>query len=125
MSYQCDVCGKSYMRGNLVSHSKQRMHRIYKPNLHPVKTVINGVAKRVRACTKCLRKIKNKKVEQGIKAEQVEKVVKAAQVTKVEQVGKVVKVVKGEQAEKGPMVKKTTVAELLKEKSKTSNRNSK
>ncbi len=60
MSYQCDICHKGSMRGNLVSHSKQRAHRFYRPNLHSARAIINGVGKRVRVCTKCLRKIKRK-----------------------------------------------------------------
>jgi len=55
--YVCDVCGKGVLRGNLVSHAKNRTKRIYMPNLHAVKTLINGNVESIRACTKCLRRV--------------------------------------------------------------------
>lgn len=58
MSYQCDICHKKSMRGNLVSHSKQRTHRLYRPNLHVAKTLIDGVRTSLRLCTNCLRTLK-------------------------------------------------------------------
>lgn len=58
----CALCGKGRMRGNLVSHSKQRTKRVFKPNLQAY-WVLEG-AKKVRRmfCVKCLRKIKAKKI---------------------------------------------------------------
>ena len=54
----CENCHKRSMRGNLVSHSKQRTHRLFKVNLHKSKITIDGISKRVRLCTKCLRMFK-------------------------------------------------------------------
>lgn len=53
------------MYGHNVSHAKNRTRRIFKPNLHSAKIVIGGTTKRVRLCTKCVRKFKDatKKVE--------------------------------------------------------------
>lgn len=59
MSLECTICHKGSMRGNFVSHSKQRTHRLFKPNLHAYSAVVNGMKKSLRLCTKCLRRIKN------------------------------------------------------------------
>ena len=55
---KCANCGKGVMWGHNVSHSKRRTNRVFKPNLHPAKIVINGRGRRVRLCTKCLRMMK-------------------------------------------------------------------
>lgn len=51
---KCENCGKGIMYGHNVSHAKNRTRRIFKPNLHSFKGM--------RLCTKCLRKIKNQKL---------------------------------------------------------------
>lgn len=106
MSYQCEICHKGLMRGNLVSHSKQRMHRLYRPNLHTAKAVINGATKNVRVCTKCLRKLK--------RPERVTPVPIVKPVTPVTLVPEV-KEMPVEQKAKEVKVKETTVEELMKE----------
>lgn len=55
MAYACDYCGKTVDHGHLVSHAKNRVNTIRKPNLHSAR-VIEGeeVVKRL-LCTKCLR----------------------------------------------------------------------
>ena len=60
MALQCFNCGKGVMYGHNVSHAKNRTRRIFKPNLHSVRIVTNGVGKKIKLCTKCLRTIKNK-----------------------------------------------------------------
>ncbi len=55
MSSKCEICGKSPMSGNRVSHSNRRTRRVSKPNLQKVRAVVNGTHKRVRICTRCLR----------------------------------------------------------------------
>lgn len=65
---RCFNCGKGIMYGHNVSHAKNRTRKIFKPNLHSAKILINGAFKRVRLCTKCIRKYKNK----NVKAEVVE-----------------------------------------------------
>ena len=62
---KCFNCGKGIMYGHNVSHAKNRTRKIFKPNLHSAKILVNGVAKRVRLCTKCLRllRITNKPAE--------------------------------------------------------------
>ena len=55
---KCDNCGKGVMYGHEVSHAKNRTRRLFKPNLHSARIITDGIGKRVRLCTKCLRKLK-------------------------------------------------------------------
>lgn len=61
---KCDNCGKGIMIGHNVSHAKNRTRRIFKPNLHSVRVVVNGVGRRIKLCTKCLR-IAKKEMKPG------------------------------------------------------------
>lgn len=58
MALKCDNCEKGIMYGHNVSHSKRRTRKIFKPNLHRAKVVINGMSKSMKLCTKCLRIVK-------------------------------------------------------------------
>ena len=58
MAFKCDNCGKGVMYGHAVSHAKNRTRRLFKPNLHAARVVIDGIGKRLRLCTKCLRMVK-------------------------------------------------------------------
>ena len=62
MAQVCDVCGKGPQFGNNISHAHNVTRRRWKPNLQQVKSVTNGVTKRVRVCTSC---IKSGKVEKA------------------------------------------------------------
>ncbi len=57
MARRCEICGKGVIFGNRVSHSNMKTTRKFKPNLHKVTAVVNGSKKRVKVCTKCLRKL--------------------------------------------------------------------
>ena len=57
---KCFNCGKGIMVGHNVSHAKNRTRKIFKPNLHPAKMVVNGTSMRVRLCTKCLRQLRGR-----------------------------------------------------------------
>lgn len=59
---KCDNCGKGIMYGHNVSHAKNRTRRIFKPNLHRARIKVSGIYKSMRLCTKCLRQLKNKKL---------------------------------------------------------------
>jgi large subunit ribosomal protein L28 len=52
---KCFNCGKGIMYGHNVSHAKNRTRKIFKPNLHSARILVNDVYKRVRLCTKCQR----------------------------------------------------------------------
>ena len=60
---KCANCGKGVMYGHNVSHAKNRTKRLFKPNLHSARIVIDGIGKRVRLCAKCLRMLKKKMVQ--------------------------------------------------------------
>lgn len=61
MAMKCVNCGKGVMYGHNVSHAKNRTRKIFKPNLHSAKIVINGARQSVKLCTKCLRLLKEPK----------------------------------------------------------------
>jgi len=52
---KCEICGKAVSFGIKLSHSHRRSNRTFKPNVKKVKSIINGSAKRVNVCTKCLK----------------------------------------------------------------------
>ena len=69
MAYRCQICDKKTARGRQHTHHtgvaggqwKKRAQttlRSFKPNLHYATVPIDGVLTRVRACTKCLKRIR-------------------------------------------------------------------
>jgi len=55
MARRCDICGKGPMAGNNVSHAHNTTRRRFLPNLHKVRTQVEGSVRSVRVCTRCLR----------------------------------------------------------------------
>ena len=55
MAKRCDICGKGPVFGRNVSHAHNVTRRRFKPNIQPVRAIINGGVKRIRVCTRCLR----------------------------------------------------------------------
>ncbi len=55
MAKQCDICGKATVTGRQVSHAHNVTSRTWEPNLRTMKALVEGVAKRIRVCTRCLR----------------------------------------------------------------------
>jgi large subunit ribosomal protein L28 len=55
MAQRCDICGKGPQFGNRVSHAHNVTHRRFRPNLVRVRAVLDGVQRKVRVCTSCLR----------------------------------------------------------------------
>jgi large subunit ribosomal protein L28 len=55
MAQRCEVCGKGPMSGHRVSHAHNVTHRRFNPNLLRLRAVVDGVQRRVRVCTRCLR----------------------------------------------------------------------
>ena len=62
MAKVCDVCGRGPQFGNRISHAHNVTKRRWNINLQSVRAVVNGNAKRIRACTSC---IKNGKVQKA------------------------------------------------------------
>lgn len=60
---KCEICGKATVFGIQVSHSHRRSNRTWKPNIRKVRAVVNGQAKKINVCTKCMR---SGKVERAI-----------------------------------------------------------
>ncbi len=67
MAYMCDICDKKTKAGRQHTHHTgvaggqwkkraQKTGRTFRPNLHYVTMPINGVATRVRACAKCIKR---------------------------------------------------------------------
>ncbi len=53
---RCDVCGKSPLYGNSVSHANNRTKRRWLPNLQEVRARMdNGGMKRLKVCTQCIK----------------------------------------------------------------------
>jgi large subunit ribosomal protein L28 len=55
VAYTCELCSKQRMAGHNVSHANNKTKRVFKPNLQTVRALINGAARRIRVCTRCLR----------------------------------------------------------------------
>ena len=55
MSKVCAVCGKHPSAGRNVSHSHRVTNRTVYPNVQTVTAVVDGSAKRIKVCTKCLK----------------------------------------------------------------------
>ena len=52
---KCEVCGKSVLFGNKVSHSHRRSNKIFKPNVKKVNIQTEAGNRKVYVCTSCLR----------------------------------------------------------------------
>ncbi|PKN78078.1 MAG: 50S ribosomal protein L28 [Candidatus Cloacimonetes bacterium HGW-Cloacimonetes-1] len=61
MSRICDICGKGAQFGNYRSHAVNATKRRFFPNLHEIRADINGVVKRIKLCSSCLKANKVKK----------------------------------------------------------------
>jgi large subunit ribosomal protein L28 len=55
MAQVCDLCGKGPQFGNNISHANNTTRRRWNVNLQPVKSSVNGVTKRIRVCTTCIK----------------------------------------------------------------------
>jgi len=55
MAKVCEVCGKKPVFGNNVSHAHNVTPRRWLPNLQRVRVLVNGAARRMRVCTRCIR----------------------------------------------------------------------
>ncbi|MEK7129971.1 MAG: L28 family ribosomal protein [Patescibacteria group bacterium] len=69
MAYQCEICEKKSHAGRQHTHHagvaggqwKKRAPktgRMFRPNLHWVTMPIDGMVRRVKACAKCIKRIK-------------------------------------------------------------------
>ena len=55
MAQRCELCNKGPSVGNNVSHANNKTKRRWLPNLQRVRARVDGSAKRLRVCTRCIR----------------------------------------------------------------------
>ena len=55
MARVCEICGKGPITGHNVSHANNKTPRRWYPNLQRARVVVNGVVKRIRVCTQCIK----------------------------------------------------------------------
>ncbi len=55
MAKRCEICGRGPVHGNRVSHAHNVTRRRWNVNLQRVRAVVNGVHKRIRVCSACIR----------------------------------------------------------------------
>ncbi|MCD8285968.1 MAG: 50S ribosomal protein L28 [Clostridia bacterium] len=57
MSRVCSVCGKGQQTGHLVSHSKIRTNRTFRPNVQKISYVKDGKVVTGYVCARCMKTI--------------------------------------------------------------------
>lgn len=62
MARACEVCGKQRSVGSSVSHANNKTKRVWRPNLQQVHAKVGGGARRILACTRCIRSGRVEKV---------------------------------------------------------------
>ncbi|HEY8476718.1 MAG TPA: 50S ribosomal protein L28 [Chloroflexota bacterium] len=60
MSHRCEICQKGAVFGFNVSHSKRHTPRRWLPNVQRARVLVNGVARRMYACTRCIRTLQKR-----------------------------------------------------------------
>ncbi|MDH5643764.1 MAG: 50S ribosomal protein L28 [Gemmatimonadota bacterium] len=65
MARVCDICGKGPVYGHNVSHANNKTNRRWNPNLQPVRALVDGQPRRIKACTRCIRSGKVTKAPRG------------------------------------------------------------
>jgi len=55
MSRVCEICGKTPVSGNAISHSARHTRRVRAPNIQRIRAVVDGRRRRIRVCTRCIK----------------------------------------------------------------------
>lgn len=55
MARKCEICGKGSQFGHTISHAHNKTKRRWFPNIQKVRILVNGAAKRLNVCTRCIR----------------------------------------------------------------------
>ncbi|OGG07169.1 hypothetical protein A2872_04030 [Candidatus Gottesmanbacteria bacterium RIFCSPHIGHO2_01_FULL_42_12] len=71
----CEICGKGKMVGHNIRHKHSGLWekrasktlRIFKPNLHKGKVLMNGAVMSVKACASCIAKFKAPRAYKSVK----------------------------------------------------------
>lgn len=83
MAYKCANCKKGKIIGRQHTHHpgvagarwKKRAPqtlKVFKPNLHMTRVVVDGISKRMKLCTKCIRLLKGKSTMAIKKAKEID-----------------------------------------------------
>ncbi|MFQ5878450.1 MAG: 50S ribosomal protein L28 [Acidobacteriota bacterium] len=56
LARSCDICGKGPMHGHRISHAHNVSSRVWYPNVQKVRVVVGRSRRRMRVCTRCLRR---------------------------------------------------------------------
>jgi large subunit ribosomal protein L28 len=67
VAQRCDICGKGTMAGNNVSHAHNLTKRTWNPNLQRVRALVDGHAKNLDVCTRCIRSGKVTKAVRNVR----------------------------------------------------------
>ena len=67
MSQRCEICEKGVLSGNNVSHANNVTKRKWNPNLQHVRALVEGRARNIWVCTRCLRSGRVTKAVRGRK----------------------------------------------------------
>lgn len=62
MAKVCIICNKKPVKGNLVSHAKNKTKRWIYPNLQKLRIILNNKHQRAWVCTNCIKSGKVVKV---------------------------------------------------------------
>jgi large subunit ribosomal protein L28 len=62
VSSRCELCGKGVVFGHNVSHSNRKTNRRWLPNVQKTSVLVNGVSRRIYACTRCIRTLRKQSV---------------------------------------------------------------
>jgi len=62
---KCFICNKGPSTGYNVSNSMRHTKRKWKPNLQRIRCIVDGVPKRIRVCTSCIKAGKVRKAARG------------------------------------------------------------
>ncbi|MBV9546469.1 MAG: 50S ribosomal protein L28 [Chloroflexi bacterium] len=58
MSNRCELCGKGVTFSHNVSHSNRKTNRRWLPNVQKTIVLVDGVPRRIDACTRCIRTLR-------------------------------------------------------------------
>lgn len=58
MAAKCENCKKGGEWGHMVSHAKNRLNRLFKPNLQSLKVLSGDAVLKVTLCTSCIKRLK-------------------------------------------------------------------
>lgn len=52
---KCEICNKGPQFGHRRSHAMNATNRMFKPNIQKRNLLVEGVARQVKVCTRCIR----------------------------------------------------------------------